>query len=255
VFIDRKFADRALRQSEERHRAVFEQSIDGIALVDIGTGLILDCNQVLGNLVGRRRSELIGQSHTVLHPHEDNIGEFSVSFKEHLSFPDGYVTHTRIMTASLEVRDVEIKSSRLVIRDRLVLQGVFRDITERKAAEHKIQFQAELLNAVGQAILVINSDGVISYWNPAAERLYGWTADEILGQHLRVITVSEAILDKTDDRIPDISAGKTLTGRFWFKRRDGTMFDAIATQTPVVNDRREPATIIGISNESESAIG
>jgi PAS domain-containing protein len=49
------------------------------------------------------------------------------------------------------------------------------DITERKSAEEQINFQARLLDAVGQAIIATNPQGTIIYWNRAAEELYGWS--------------------------------------------------------------------------------
>jgi PAS domain S-box-containing protein len=58
---ERKRAEEALRQSEERYRKLFEEARDGIFLGDVETGVILDCNYEATKLVGRDKSELIGQ--------------------------------------------------------------------------------------------------------------------------------------------------------------------------------------------------
>src|SRR5205085_7146059 len=60
--------------------------------------------------------------------------------------------------------------------------GVSMDITERKRAEAQLLNQANLLNAVSQAVIGTDSAGIINYWNAAAEKLYGWSAEEALGR-------------------------------------------------------------------------
>ena len=56
------------------------------------------------------------------------------------------------------------------------------DITARKQAEEAVRFQAELLAAVGQAIVAVDLERTVIYWNRAAEELYGWSAAEAIGR-------------------------------------------------------------------------
>lgn len=56
------------------------------------------------------------------------------------------------------------------------------DITERKKAEDRIREQAALLSKARDAIFVINLDNTILYWNDSAERIYGWSSDEVIGK-------------------------------------------------------------------------
>ena len=58
------------------------------------------------------------------------------------------------------------------------------DITERKQAEEKIIFQANLLGAVGSAVIATDLNGIVLYWNPAAEKLYGWSSSDALGRNI-----------------------------------------------------------------------
>ena len=60
--------------------------------------------------------------------------------------------------------------------------SIGEDITERKLAEEKIFFQAKLLDAVGSAVIATDLDGIVQYWNPAAEKLYGWPSSEAIGK-------------------------------------------------------------------------
>ena len=61
VTLYRKQVEEALRESEERYRALFTEAMDGICLADAETGMIVDCNQALAALVGRDREEMIGK--------------------------------------------------------------------------------------------------------------------------------------------------------------------------------------------------
>jgi PAS domain S-box-containing protein len=56
------------------------------------------------------------------------------------------------------------------------------DVTERRASELRIREQAEMLNQAREAILIVNLENRIIYWNAGAERLFGWRSDEILGK-------------------------------------------------------------------------
>ena len=55
-------------------------------------------------------------------------------------------------------------------------------ITEPEHATDSLRFQAELLAAVGQAIVAVDLDRVVIYWNRAAEAMFGWSADEAIGR-------------------------------------------------------------------------
>ena len=64
--------------------------------------------------------------------------------------------------------------------------GISTDITERKAAEERIRFQANLLSQMKEAVIAIDHEQRITYWNQGAEQLYDLTSDEVLGRALDV---------------------------------------------------------------------
>jgi len=153
--IDEKQQEEVLRESEERYRALFIETPNGICLADAETGMIIDCNKAMTNFVGRDRTELIGQHQNILHPPTDDKTEFSPTFKAHLGIKEGQVLETQIITKTGEIRDVEIKATILNLQGRKILQGIFHDITERKRAEQEVQrraAQAALLYKVGQRV-------------------------------------------------------------------------------------------------------
>ncbi len=155
---ERKRTEQALRESEERFRKQFEEALDAIFVADAETGILVDCNRAACELVGREKSELVGEHQRVLHPPETIEGEFSRTFREHLQEKAGQVLETQIVTREGEIRDVAIKASLFEIGGRRVLQGIFRDITERKRAEERLARRAAqlaLLNDIGRQIAAL----------------------------------------------------------------------------------------------------
>jgi PAS domain S-box-containing protein len=136
---ERKRVEETLRESEERYRLLFTGALDGIALADAETGVMLDCNQALADLVGRNRAELIGQHQAILHPPLSNNAGFSLTFKQHQNNKEGQVLETQVLSKTGEIREVEIKANLLYLQGRKILQGIFRDITDRKKADQEIK--------------------------------------------------------------------------------------------------------------------
>jgi len=133
----REKAEEDLRRAEEKYRMQFEGALDAIFVCDAETGVIVDCNPAATKLVGREKSELIGQHQRILHPPEEIKDEFSKTFMEHLKSKHGQTLETQIITKKGDIRDVAIKASLLEVGGKKVMQGIFRDITIRKKAEQR----------------------------------------------------------------------------------------------------------------------
>ena len=127
--------------------------------------------------------------------------------------------------------------------------GVISDVTERERAEEKIRVQARLLDAVGQAVVALDLTGRVVYWNRAAEELYGWSAGEAVGRLAREVMVSEEQLGLAGEIWSDLSVGRSWSGEFTVKRRDGTLFPAMVTDTPILDERGNLVGVIGVSSD------
>ena len=78
--------------------------------------------------------------------------------------------------------------------------------------------QAQLLNAVEQAVLAVDLTGRIIFWNRSAERLYGWTEGEAQGRDIAELLAARANLGQ-------LRRGENWSGEFLVQRRDGTWLD------------------------------
>lgn len=93
----------------------------------------------------------------------------------------GEITNRR-KDGSMCVEDLTISPVRNTTGEIAHFIGVKRDVTERRRADDQLRDQAELLDCARDAIVVRSLDQRITYWNKGAERLYGWTAEEAVGQ-------------------------------------------------------------------------
>ena len=127
--------------------------------------------------------------------------------------------------------------------------GVFADITERSQAEAQARFRAHLLDIAGQAITATDAAGLITYWNRAAEALYGWKADEVAGRSLTQVVASDATDDQAEAILAAITAGQGWSGELDVQRRDGSWFPASIANTPVLDHAGAVVGLIVVSSD------
>jgi PAS domain S-box-containing protein len=171
----------------------------------------------------------------------------------------------RTLASGEEIRDEDViqvmaDGSRLTIRcncspiyddeGRIVAGVLFtQGITERKQAEVKTRFQADLLGAVGQAVIATDLEGRITYWNRSAQDLYGFSAEETMGRFVVDVIPSEAYRERAEQIMLQLRAGRNWSGEFEVRRKDGTTFPAMVTDTPVRDEQGNLVGIIGISTD------
>ena len=246
---ERKKMEQTLRDSEEKYRRLFNEAIDAIFVADAETGILVDCNQAASKLIGKTKSELIGTHQRFLHPETEREEKFSKTFAEHCSDKEGHIIDSQIITKDGEIIDVIIRGSLVEVNGKKMLQGIFRDVTERKKVEEKILFQSRLLNAIEQAVIAANINGEIIYWNHAAEQLYGWAEAEVVGHNITEILLQDFIQEDTQGVLRHLNEGTSWTGEAILKRRDGTVLTVIITTSPITNDAGETIGILGVSTD------
>jgi PAS domain S-box-containing protein len=182
---ERTRMEEALRESETQYRALFEGSPDAILLADPETGIILDANPAASRLLARHHEEIVGLHQSKIHPPQKEIYSRE-SFMQHVEeakrrLESHPIENTVIRPDGSEV-PVEVLAQIVAIKGKKVLQGVFRDITERKRAEHALRVSEERLR---QAIRVSHI-GIFDHdhrtnticWSPQQRAIYGFGPEE-----------------------------------------------------------------------------
>ena len=112
-----------------------------------------------------------------------------------------------------------------------------QDITDAHQAGEAIRRQAQLLDTVGQAVIATGLDGTITYWNRAAEALYGWSAAEALGRSAALIVPTSLTQPEAAEIMAAIRAGASWSGEYMMQHRDGRVFPVLVSDVPIRDER------------------
>jgi len=124
-----------------------------------------------------------------------------------------------------------------------------REIAEYRRNEQELRFQAKLLATVSQAVLATDTSGVITYWSPSAERMFGWSAAEMIGAIGFYLVAGLPDLELIGAMRAAIGAGKPWEGEFMLRRRDGTTFPAYAAISPIFDEQNRRIGAVGVVSD------
>lgn len=209
------------------YKAMFVASADAILLADAASGKLLDANPAAERLFGRPRSQLIQMHQTELHPEDFPSREvFAFHIQEKMDKQPSKPTEVVILHADGRHISAEVHSQLFDHEGQKVLLGVFRDLTSRKEREEL--FRAITCTAQ-DAIVILNQNGEISYWNSAATRIFGYTEEEALGKKAHHLLTPENIQPEAFrgwERFKQTGSGPVVDKTLGLSalRRDGTKF-------------------------------
>ena len=228
------------KETEQRFRAIFDGAFEFIGLLK-PDGTVIEANQTALNYIGATAAEVIGrpfweaawwegsaeqQERLKAAIAEAATGKF-VRFEAQHSGQDGTVD---IIDFSL--RPTMDDTGRVTY---IIPEG--RRITERKQAEEASATLAAIVSSANDAI-ISTRDAVIRTWNKGAERLFGWSAAEAIGQHVTML-MPPTHLDEMSDISARLKRGELVphfdTVRL---RKDGSLVDVSLTISPVKVDEQ-----------------
>jgi PAS domain S-box-containing protein len=181
--IQRQRSGEALGASEEKFRLAFENAVDAIFWADPDTGLIVDCNKAAETLLERRRDEIIGQSQTMLHP-SHKAERYSNMFRRHVEEKGAVDDEAEVITKSGKTILVHITASASLVGGKPIVQGIFRDITERRQAEGELRESEKKYSTLVEDSLTgiyIDQDEKIVFANNRFVEVYRYPREELLG--------------------------------------------------------------------------
>ena len=120
-------------------------------------------------------------------------------------------------------------------------------------ADHQGMSAEEQLASMGHAVITTLPDGTVTYWNPAAERLYGWTAEEAIGRNVSELAVPDIEQEVAAEIMAALRDGVPWSGGFLVRRKDGSLFPGLVTDAGVYRDG-ELVGIVGVSINLGSAL-
>lgn len=234
---ERKSAERALRASEARYRAVVEDQQDFIARWDPDLKITF-VNEALCRYLGMTKEELVGTTFMPLIPQEDykRVEEYYASLGPHN--PVTTIEH-RVITPSGEIRWQEWTNRLLLDSEGNMVEGqsVGRDITKRKWAEEALRQSESHIRGIFDAATTVafiradldGLDSSILEFSQGAQNLFGYTPEEAVGEPLGILYTEEGLTGFPELIETVRTTKKPATRRLKMVRRTGEQFSAQAT--------------------------
>jgi PAS domain S-box-containing protein len=187
TFVNRRRTETKIRAAEEFKAAVMSSAIDCIVGMD-ETGAVIEFNAAAERLFGYSREEALGHEMAELIVPSELRERHRAGLLRYLETGESEVIDRRTELPALRkdgsVVPVELTVTRIAGSDPPIFTGFLRDLTDRADAERVRQHLAEVVSGSQDAVLSKDLDGFVTSWNPAAERLYGYSAEEAIGRHI-----------------------------------------------------------------------
>lgn len=223
----RKRAEKSLRDSEERLRAIFDGAADGILVADAGSGKFLTGNPAICRMLGYTLQEIARLGVSDIHPKKGPAhvieeferlqrGESQVVADFPVIRKDGSTFHADMQLAPIRLSDTDCALA------------IVRDITERKHAVEALrasEAQFRLLAEANLAGVTIIQDGRFKYVNPARARMLGYSPEEMLGASSALDFVADEDRSLVRENLRRRQDGEVSTMRYMFRgrKRDGSL--------------------------------
>lgn len=241
---ERKAANEAVRESEERFRRLSEAASEGILIHD--KGICLDANKVFADFVGCPVDHLIGRS--VL---EFVAAEHLEVVREHIEQNREETYEIQAVKADGSTSPVELSAHTVPYQGRNVRVVSVRDVSERRRAEEEIAKFKTITDIADYGSAIADLDGKIVYANAHYAKIHGYEPGEMIGIHVRELHDLERLQD-FDARLRHfVRTGRQGTTEIWHRRKDGSVFPTLQTAILVTdaagNPRYMAASVIDIS--------
>ena len=220
---------------EQQLVTIVESSDDAILSEDLD-GIIKTWNPGAKRLFGYTAEEVIGKPITLLIPIDCHREEFDILSRiQRGECIDHYETVRRRKDGSLIEISVTVSPIKNAEGRIIGASKIARDITERRRTEQLTRRLASIVDSSDDAIVSKDLDGIIKTWNPGAERLFGYTAEEVIGKPITLLIPIDRH-DEEPDILSRIQRGECIDHYETVRRRkDGSLIEISVTVSPIKN--------------------
>lgn len=230
----RKLGELAQRSSEIRWRSVVESAVDGIVVID-DRGRIESFNPAAERLFGYREAEVVGRNVKMLMPspyHDEHDGYLSRYVETQVKKIIGIGREVTGLRGDGSTFPLHLSVGEMAVAGERRFTGILHDLSDRVRLEERLRASEARWRAVVEsavdAIVVIDASGHIEAFNPAAERLFGYGEQDVVGRNVNIL-MPGPYHEEHDGYLARylatgihkiIGLGREVTGR----RQDGTTF-------------------------------
>jgi PAS domain S-box-containing protein len=248
-----KRAEQVMKESQARLAGIISSARDAIITIDEEQRITL-FNAAAEKMFGYQAEEVIGQSLGPLLPerfrqaHQGHILDFSRTNVSRRSM--GLLGEIYGLRCNGEEFPIEASISQLEVNGRKVFTVILRDITERLQSEAALResearFRLMVEGIRDYAIFMLDQTGRVATWNDGAQKLKGYEAEEIIGQHYSIFYLPEDKSAGVPERNLKVAAAEgRCEDEGWRLRKDGSLFWVNTVITAVHNEAGE---LVGFS--------
>jgi len=228
-------------QALVRHFEYLSRFANDIVLLTDETGVIVEANDRAVAAYGYSHDELVGLAMGRLRDDQS-----AIRYHDDESM-DGIVyeaVHRRKDGTGLPV-EVSVRS--LEVQGRLFAQAIIRDISGRKRDEEQLQFQAHMLDMIGEAVIAIDPRGRVTYWNRGAEMLFGLSSSDTLGASIFAIAEGRLVEPNEIESARNDPQTRNREIELWNSERGN--YVVLMSISPILGPDGAFAGYIGISRD------
>lgn len=240
-------AEKILEESEQNYRSLIESSLNAIYVLQDDKLVLV--NPAWEELFGYSSDEVLNRTFDptiVIAPNSHQVYE-NKRLASKLNIPFNPRFDLQGLTKSGKVIDLEAIVTEIFWNGKKAIQGIYRDITERKRIEEALRREAFIFDNLYDAVIISDLDGFIMNWNSAATRMFGHSKNEILNKNIN-------ILSKDDNNfieriIQSVETDGKWTGEITFKGKDGSSGISETIIFPFLDAHGEKIALVSVNKD------
>ncbi|OSM05376.1 putative sensor/response regulator hybrid [Magnetofaba australis IT-1] len=244
-------------ESEKQFRSLLESTPDAILVSDVAGRIVL-ANQQVTLLLGYFPDEMVGQSVEILVP--ENVRGHHVALREtyannprRRSMGEGRDLYAQHKNGSLV--PVTIGLNTIELGDEILIISQIRDVREMQTAQRRIedlnkeleQRNQQILDQIHDSVITTDLNGLINNWNRGAERLFGWSREEMVGKHIGALYPNDQQIFLAEKVIAPLKEKGDHEIEVVMRNRSGKLFYAHLSLSMLYDAHKQPVGMIGYS--------
>ncbi|MHC4213127.1 MAG: PAS domain S-box protein [Planctomycetota bacterium] len=251
---ERKWAEQALRESEERYRTLFEGCTEGIVVVDAQARKFKYVNPAICKILGFDQEQFIRMGISDIHPPESLEYVFS-QFEAQLRGEKQLAMDIPCLRKDGSVIYADIGATKVEIDGRLCMVGFFTDITDRKRAQDNLEKSEEKYRRLVESLereyffYSHNIDGVFTYISPSIENVLKYSQEEFQTHYSEFLT--ENPINKEVVRHSDLSIAGKIQPPYLVEiyDKDGAIHMLEVSESPILDEKGTVTAVDGIAHD------
>lgn len=237
-----------VKENERKYVDLVENSLEGIYVIK--DKKVVYCNNHFAEIFGfAQAKEMIGvKIESLIHPDDFPLVKEKIRLRE----------EGKAKSAHYEFRGTKIDGTPIILEtlggtsiynEQTVIQGVMRDVTDKKASEDMIRKLSRAVEQSPVTIVITDIKGDIEYVNPKFIESSGFTSEEVIGKNANIVKSGYTSDNEYKNLWRTITSGKVWRGEFLNKKKNGEYFWELASISPIKNKKGEITHFIGFKED------